>query len=345
MYNHTSYYNEQEENGTWGSPLEIGVTTWSSQKSIDSITFIFSKVALVRHALRKHSATGEWSEEEIPADIYNAASVYVNDDGVYHLAWWWGEHSSSFYLTYLGFPLAEQTEDIQFTQAFTVPVSLTAPVLSFFYKLDEWFADDDNLFTVKLEDGSGPETILSTSDRTNGWVHDWYDLSPWTGQLITITFTTHQTAGSHYLWAYLDEVTVWFSPPGCLGECPRPHRAAMPGETVTIQLSYSNRSPAVEALSATITTTLPAGLIFESASLTPTVSGNIVTWSVGDLPVGSGPFTILVTATVASDAALGSYFTVPVQISSATPELELVNNQQEYVLFIGRQVFLPLIQR
>jgi uncharacterized repeat protein (TIGR01451 family) len=342
MYNHTSYYNEQDENGTWGSPLEIGVTSWSSLKvdRFDNI-YIF-KSGFGTASLRKHSATGEWSEEEIPADIYNAASVYVNDDGVYHLAWWWGESSSSFYLTYLGFPLAEQTEDIQYSQTFTVSVNMAAPVLSFFYKLDEWFADDGNLFTVKLENGIIAEMILSTTVRTEGWTHDWFDLSPWTGQLITITFTAHQTSGSHYLWAYLDEVTVGSAHPDVWVSTLGP-RAAMPGETVTLQLSYGNRSPVVEALIATITATLPTGLIFESASLTPTVNGNVLTWSVGDLPAGSGLFTILVTATVAGDAALGSYFTVPVQINTATPELELVNNQQEYMLFIGRQVFLPLI--
>jgi hypothetical protein len=119
----------------------------------------------------------------------------------------------------------------------------------------------------------------------------------------------------------------------------------MPGEMVTLQLSYGNRSLAVEAISATITATLPSGLIFESASLTPTVSGNVLTWQVGDLPAGSGPFTILVTATVAGDAVLGSYLTVPVEIASTSPELELVNNQEEFALYIGSRVYLPVTVR
>jgi hypothetical protein len=52
-----------------------------------------------------------------------------------------------------------------------------------------------------------------------------------------------------------------------------------------------------------------------------------------------------VTATVAGDAALGSFLTVPVEISSTSPELELVNNQKEFVLYIGSWVYLPLTVR
>jgi Domain of unknown function DUF11 len=119
----------------------------------------------------------------------------------------------------------------------------------------------------------------------------------------------------------------------------------MPGDTLVLQLTYGNRSPAVDSVSTTITATLPAGLIFASASLNPTVNGNTLTWSVGDLPAGSGPFTIQVTATVAGEAALGSTLTLPVEIAASTPELELANNHHEYILFIGSRLYLPILVR
>ncbi|MGA7614600.1 MAG: hypothetical protein WBX15_05400, partial [Thermoanaerobaculia bacterium] len=73
-----------------------------------------------------------------------------------------------------------------------------------------------------------------------------------------------------------------------------------PGATVTYTLTYSNDSP-VNATGAEITDTLPAELTFVSS---PTGSydapSRTITWNVGDLGAGEGPFTVQFTATVAS---------------------------------------------
>jgi uncharacterized repeat protein (TIGR01451 family) len=232
------------------------------------------------------------------------------------------------------------------TQAMTVPIGSSAPILSFLYQYQATSTSplEGSWIKVRVDDDGSTTTLFSTTSSTEDWTHRWFDLSQWDGQTITLTFDLHQQAGDPATWAYLDEVSVGSAHPdvwvGALGV-----RAAMPGETVTLQLSYGNHSLAAEALSATITATLPAGLIFASASLTPTVNGDVLTWSVGDLPPGSEPFIILVVATVEEDAVLGSTLTLPVEIATATPELEVANNQDEYELYIGSMLYLPLIQR
>lgn len=210
--------------------------------------------------------------------------------------------------------------------------------------LGGWSTSARSGLVIQLTDSTSTTELLSSTEASASWQHAWFDLTPWLSQTITLTFKVHQTEGYYPLWAILDEVTigsahpdVWVSISG--------GRAAMPGQQVALQLTYGNRSPVAIALSATITATLPAGLIFDSASITPTLNGNLLTWSVGDLPPGSGPFTILVTATVAGSAAPGSTLTLPVTIASTTPELELVNNQEQYALFIGSMVYLPVTVR
>ena len=270
------------------------------------------------------------------------SNIAVGADGGVHVTW--VEINGNYgWISYVGPVLVPQSGESTLSQVFSIPDTLTTPTLSFFYQLDGASAATGGGFSVLVDNGL-TTTLLSASENTSGWTHAWFDLSPWLSQTITLTFNVHEVEDHPYTWAYLDEVTigsahpdVWVSAHGA--------PAAMPGDTVALQLSYGNRSPSVEAVSATVTATLPTGLIFASANLTPTVNGNILTWVVGDLPAGSGPFTIQVMATVAGDTDLGSELTVPVEITTATPELELLNNQQDYMLFIGSRMFLPVIVR
>ena len=282
----------------------------------------------------------DWS---IPWDYstYSDAvfDLAIEDHQTVHMLW-----NSPWQVFYAGPPSTEQTGESTISQAIHVPITLTAPTLSFMYNLDGWSTSAWSGFSVQINDGAATTELFSPNEATPSWQHAWFDLTPWSDKTITLTFQADQTAGYYPLWVNLDEITVGSAHPdvwvSALGA-----QAALPGDTVTLQLTYGNRSLAVDAISATITATLPAGLIFESASLTPTVSGNVLTWQVGDLPAGSGPFTILVTATVAGDAVLGSYLTVPVEIASTSPELELVNNQEEFALYIGSRVYLPVTVR
>jgi hypothetical protein len=269
-------------------------------------------------------------------------NIAVGLDGRVHVVWIEYE-LNDVWIDYVGPVSVPYSGKSILSQELTIPATITSPTLSFFYQLEDASDTWGSGFSLFVNNGI-TTTLLSTSANTSDWTHAWFDLSPWLSQTITLTFNVHETEGYPYTWAYVDEVTIGSAHPdvwvSALGA-----PAVMPGKKVTLQLSYGNRSPAADAISATITATLPAGLIFESASITPTVNGNVLTWSVGDLPAGSGPFTILVTVTVASDAAPGSTLTIPVEIATATPEIELVNNLEEYTLYIGSFVYLPITVR
>jgi hypothetical protein len=58
-----------------------------------------------------------------------------------------------------------------------------------------------------------------------------------------------------------------------------------------------------------------------------------------------GPFTIVVTATIAPTAAAFNTFANPVSIGSASPELETANNAAQAATYVGRFLYLPLITR
>ena len=75
--------------------------------------------------------------------------------------------------------------------------------------------------------------------------------------------------------------------------------SANPGDTITYTISYANDSP-VNVTSAVISDVLPSGLTFVSASDGGSYNaGNrTITWSVGDIPSGDGPFTVSFVVTV-----------------------------------------------
>lgn len=71
------------------------------------------------------------------------------------------------------------------------------------------------------------------------------------------------------------------------------------GSVVTFTITYTNPGPA-SASSAVLIDTLPAGLNFVSSSAGATVSGQSVSWNLGNLKTGSSG-TVTVTASVAAD--------------------------------------------
>ncbi len=74
--------------------------------------------------------------------------------------------------------------------------------------------------------------------------------------------------------------------------------ALEPGQSVSYTISYWNDSP-VAADNVVITDTLPDGLLFVAASDGGVEAAGTVTWNLGSIASGSGPFAVTLTATVA----------------------------------------------
>ena len=76
------------------------------------------------------------------------------------------------------------------------------------------------------------------------------------------------------------------------------------GDLVGYTLTYMNASPTVQASGVVVVDTLPAGLTFVSATGSPSVSGQVVTWSIGTLGQRSGTIDLVVRAARPSAAGL-----------------------------------------
>lgn len=220
------------------------------------------------------------------------------------------------------------------SQTVTIPANMTNPTLSFMYR--SRYGSGDNISLV-ISDGVSQTPFVFTS--VYYWQHEWIEVSEWSGKTITVTFRSPTTEDLFYL----DEVTlssahpdVWVSVSGDL--------AAFPGEIVNYEVYFGNDTN-LDAEANTITLTLPSTLNFLSASVPPTVNGNVLTWEVGDLLADSVASPIVVTATVKNSAPLGTMIQTQVKLDSTTPELILGNNTAVLSTFVGDLVHLPLIMR
>ena len=268
----------------------------------------------------------------------------VDPGGKIHMIW--PDSNTYNVLYYFGPEIASQDYVSRLSQSLLVPVSMTAPMLSYLYHLEGVTEDSNGSFNVQISDGDNPTTIYSSAENTEDWSHQWHDLTPWIGQAVTLTFSLDGAAGYPYAWADLDEVTLGSANPDAWVTGLR--TAGLPGEQASFSIGYGNRGYTLGS-SGIITVTLPASLTFVSASIDPLTSSitatNVITWDLGDLPAGSGPSYLVITVTLAADLPLGISLEIPVAIAPAAGELELVNNTSQVVLFIGRQVFLPVMVR
>jgi uncharacterized repeat protein (TIGR01451 family) len=221
---------------------------------------------------------------------------------------------------------------------------MTHPTLSFLLNLDGEPDADYSWFEASIQEGPVTTRLLTQTVSTEGWDHFWFDLSAWAGESITLTFKTYQTASQQAAWAYLDEVSLGSSHPDVWVEKSAWDTTVLPGGLITYTLTYGNRG-ATPASQVVLTDTLPAELVFVTASVTPDATSPALVWELGDLPAGSGPYTITVTAMVVATPASPITITNEVTITTDSSELEVLNNDAEADVMIGSKVGLPYLVR
>ena len=110
--------------------------------------------------------------------------------------------------------------------------------------------------------------------------------------------------------------------------------SANPGDTVTYTITYSNNA-SVTVTNAVITDALPLGLTFVSATnggVHDGVAPGTITWNIGTLAAGNGPFTVSFTATV--DSPYPALATVPL-INTGT-----INSDQTFPTNADASIFV-----
>jgi hypothetical protein len=126
-----------------------------------------------------------------------------------HTMWLSGEG-----LYYYGPVLTTRTGDMILTRVVTLPEILHEPTLSFLYMPADVSVARGSWFDVKVSNGSVTTTIVPAPVTNNQWAHQWFDMSAWAGQEITLTFRLHQASGIYGPSAYVDEVSLgsWLTP-------------------------------------------------------------------------------------------------------------------------------------
>jgi len=288
---------------------------------------------------------GQWSSPENISQIsewnyVQTAQMLVDDNNGPHIVW------SVTNTHYTGPVLAQHTGDSTIAQTITIPVEMTNPTLSFVYLFTNLSDNPADGLSVQVEDGITTTTLFSTTSNTEDWTHTWVNLSQWAGQTITLTLGIHQTAGYPRGGVYLDEVTVGPAHPD-LGVDKSGPLTTMPGEFLVYQITYGNDGGA-PANNVRMTDILPTNVTFTSADPMPVQGSTFLpplTWNLGTLPAKSGPFTIILTATVAPTVPMFSTLVSTASITSTSPELELANNTAILHALVAYQLYLPLVTK
>jgi uncharacterized repeat protein (TIGR01451 family) len=349
------FYARRKSDGTWSNPHNVsdrdspsqypsmavdpnGVVhlAWSDQL----YTGGFKEIAYSRLEL-----DGTWSAIQnvsLTSTTSNHPKLVIEPNGLVHAVWLeWVE--GTYDIFYARPTPADQGGDSVLSQVLSIPQTMNNPTLSFLYQLGGAHPQSGTWLDVQVDDGLTTTSVFSTAWGTQGWSHQWANLTPWSDQIITLTWKVHQEAGAACTWAFLDEASVGSTYPDLWLNNDSPIDVAMPGQEVTFNLHYGNQGGAV-AESVRITDSLPSGLVFVAASPAPSSSTPTLVWEVGNLPAKSETYAIIITASVALEAPRGSYLINSTQIGTET-ELELANNTALASIWVGHRVYLPLIAK
>jgi len=232
-----------------------------------------------------------------------------------------------------------QNGEAALTQQLTIPAGMISPRLSFFYWLSGASAADAAALTVQVQ-APGKNTVLLTQlADTDGWAFKTYDMSPWKGQTVTLSFRANQVAGAKPTYALLDDVTLGSAHPDLWAFLPA--LQGRPGDTVQTTFTLGNRG-AAPASGVQLTLQLPDGVRLVSAAPAPASPGSAPVWEMGDFPALSKPYSIQLILKIDPKVASPDKLTVLIILSTSSDELEIGNNQLITDLLIKQhRTFFP----
>lgn len=130
-----------------------------------------------------------------------------------------------------------------------------------------------------------------------------------------------------------------------MAEFEAPLYGAAPGGLAGVQVSYGNQG-LTTAANVLLSLTLPAELSYshDTSGVTPTIVGDTITWDLSDLDFGDvGHF--LVYLEVPSDATIGTFYDLSLEITSDGGDVDLSNNSDICQVMAAELLFLPVIMR
>lgn len=308
--------------------------------SSDGIIYLVNANGLVNEEgtyFRYRRQDGTWTEPEtLDADYHTWPVVAVDGNDNLHIVY--SNWSNNVYRTNVR---AASAANSMLTQTLTIPANASNPTLSFWYRLS---GGNPGGFMIDLADAL-TTTAVFTANQNTDWTHVWVDLSPWSGQAITLAMTARTEVGVAFTRAYVDEVSIGSAYPDLWVNLEPQHRAADVGDQVVYRIRSGNRGGVV-GQGVEVTATLPNELLVANIEPpTVTFDGTSVHWSIGDLSAhGSSP-DLIITATIAPTATVMTTLSGTVSIGSVPPEIEVTNNHSMATVFVGYQTYLPVMRR
>ena len=231
-------------------------------------------------------------------------------------------------------------------QRIDIPGSMVNPTLSYLtLEYDAKEGLNDGLIAVSVQDALTTTRLLPGGRGEGIWNQRWVDLSPWSGQAITLTMSITQEVGMPWRYVFLDEVTLGSSYADAWIQATSLPQYALPGETIHLLIDYGNHSPVLTG-TGSISLTLPADLQFVAASPAPSGQNNQeLSWDIAELPTSNLPATIVLTATISTSSPAFTQLEIPVSIGITQPEIELANNAVDVSVYLWRSLYMPMVAR
>ena len=217
----TAKYIKRAVNGTW-SNVEIaqsGTNTVAVQNAKlviladDQVAVVWQYGFYVQAFYR--SANGTWSTPKTLFTDGGAWLAVAAQPGTHGLAWAVSVPENGRMVIYVGrYDLSlEKAGQGTLSQQITIPSDLHVPTLG----LDYIYQTQDDLYNDTLSvgvDTGTTTTWLGILSPTASWSHNWFDLTPWQGQTITVSLMMSTTANDHFSWAYVDNISLgsWLTP-------------------------------------------------------------------------------------------------------------------------------------
>lgn len=293
-----------------------------------------------------------WSQPDPVASAYMTSSsmpIYLFSQVGQRVYLFWGDGDVS----QAAFPVVGTEGVYDISQSLTVPITMSAPLLSFLYQLGGVSDAATERFEVQVQDAVENTVVFSTTRNTLAWKHQSVNLASWRGQVITLTFKLYQSQNEMFSRAYLDEVSLGSARPDVW--IAGTDTSGLPGEPIVYTIDYGNQGGGT-AQAVRITNTLPAAMTFADASILPSITTPSLVWDVGTLAPQSAVSSIVVTVTLVPTVTAFTTLTHTLEIApqdigmSGTlmldpglVELEMANNVTTAGIYVGKHIFLPLI--
>lgn len=226
----SGFYASRTATAEWTAAEKIGQFAAVVIDGTDTLHLYQNPVEGTTSHYRYKTPTAPWSDW-FPFDPTQQQANLVSLQGGdgHNLHALWNVASNLFYAA--ATPLS-QTVASEIHQTVTIPETLHRPTLSFQYAVDA--PETPTSFLAVLVSNTIMTTQLFSATTSTPWQLGWGDLTPWQGEIVTITFRVQQGTGDLPLRAHLDDIALTSWQTAVLHDF-SPHQIASPiGATLVI---------------------------------------------------------------------------------------------------------------